>query len=306
MTEIFCVTGFLGAGKTTLLNKILPLCLTRSKVAVIENDFGDTGIDAGLVAETGAQVRELAAGCICCSLRGEMKSALLELITTEKPDLVFIEPSGISRSSDILCTLEALEVEGILKIGNIVNLVEAGNFEDYLDTFGDFFGDQISSARAILFSHQHALTRQRLDSLTARVRDMNQRAAFLVSDWLDLEPEALWDFIRDSSGVISEEDAARCNAGRPGADVFYSWSGRPGNVFSRGEIESVLAALDAGVGGIILRAKGFVRSADGAGWHFDYLKGHREIKPAASFSEARVLVIGQDLQVDQLTEQFRI
>ncbi|MDR1045878.1 MAG: GTP-binding protein [Candidatus Adiutrix sp.] len=308
MTDIICITGFLGSGKTTLLNRILPLCLNHKKVAVIENDFGDTGIDAGLVAETGAAVRELASGCICCSLRGELKAALQSLVVSENPDLIFIEPSGISRSSDILSALESPAGEGLISIINVVNLVDVSNFEDYLESFGDFYGDQISSARTILFSHQRGLSQERLDMLAAKVSGMNPGATCFLSDWLELNQETLWDFIKGSAVTAPEQIAAKPAApqGRAGAGVFSSWSGRPDHAFNREELESILDSLAHGQAGPILRAKGFCRAADDSGWHFDYLTGHSEIRPVNSFSGGQVLVIGQILNAQKLTELFRI
>lgn len=308
MSEIICVTGFLGSGKTTLLNKVLPLCLKDKKVAVIENDFGDAGIDAGLVAETGAAVRELASGCICCSLRGELKSALKSLIEARKPELIFIEPSGLSRSSDVLSVLKSLEADGQVAVGNVVNLVDLSNFEDFIETFGDFYGDQIRSARTILFSHQRGLSLGGLDDLTARIRELNDQAACLTSDWLALDSGALWDFIKDAAATglnkTSHENVP--GPGRVGTGVFSSWSGWPDHVFSREELEDILASLAEGRAGPVLRAKGFCRAADVPGWHFEYLKGHGEIEPARSVSQGRALVIGQNLNTEKLAELFKV
>ena len=308
MPNIFCITGFLGSGKTTLLNKILPLCLEGNKVAVIENDFGDTGIDAGLVAETGAAVRELASGCICCSLRGELKTALKSLIETEKPDLIFIEPSGISRSSDILSALKPLMDEGSAAIGNVLALVDVSSFEDYLDTFGDFYGDQIEAAQTVLFSHQSGLSKDELNAISARIKEMCPRAACLISDWRELDREALWEFISASPGA-AEESRFACDPssqGKAGTEVFSFWSGFPDQAFSREEMESALLVLAGGLAGKVLRAKGFCRASNEPGWHFDYLKGRSDIKPKAADAGGRVLVIGQNLNADKLAGIFRL
>lgn len=119
MPRVICVTGFLGAGKTTFLNKILPVCLERGRVALIENDFGDAGVDADFLSPTGAAVRELASGCICCSLKEPLRQTLANLLDTEKPDFIFVEPSGISRTSDILPVLSITEPRALVIGGRL-------------------------------------------------------------------------------------------------------------------------------------------------------------------------------------------
>jgi G3E family GTPase len=211
--ELICLTGFLGAGKTTLLNKLLEHALTRFRVAVVENDFGDEGLDAALVGPSGAPVRELTAGCVCCTLKLELKAAVREMIETHKPALVLVEPSGISRTSDMLPSLAALEKEGLVRVGPAVALVDARNFSDYLESFGDFFTDQISAARVLLLSHLDGLGRESVAGLVSELRSLNPGASILADPWPPLDSGALYDFItapagRANAGDVGHDDAS--------------------------------------------------------------------------------------------------
>ncbi|MDR0356506.1 MAG: GTP-binding protein [Deltaproteobacteria bacterium] len=305
MTEIICVTGFLGAGKTTFLNKILPICLNGRKTAVIENDFGDAGIDAAVVGETGAVVRELSSGCICCSLKGEMKAVLLALIASESPDVIFVEPSGVSRSTDLIGALSQMKDGDSALSVNVVNLVDVANFEDYLEAFGDFYGDQIASAQTIFFSHRQGLTQEKMNELANQISEMNPVAACYLSDWLEMSGEALWELIQDPKDFVNTPAFSGSGEAKSGAGVFSSWSGASDSRFSREDLEAILASLVDGQMGQVLRAKGFCRGEGNLGWHFNYRRGSVEIKSVDAVAEGRMLAIGQNLNTAKLAELFR-
>ncbi|MDR1297052.1 MAG: GTP-binding protein [Deltaproteobacteria bacterium] len=218
--DLICLTGFLGAGKTTLLNKLLEHALTRFRVAVVENDFGDEGLDAALVGLSGAPVRELTAGCVCCTLKLELKAAVREMIETHKPALVLVEPSGISRTSDMLPSLAALEKEGLVRVGPAVALVDARNFSDYLESFGDFFTDQISAARVLLLSHLDGLDRESVAGLVSELRSLNPRASILADPWPPLDSGALYDFITAPAGRANSGDVGHDDAFSPFSSSF--------------------------------------------------------------------------------------
>ncbi|MBQ7365030.1 MAG: GTP-binding protein [Clostridia bacterium] len=182
---VYIFSGFLGAGKTTLIKKLIKEVYAGEKVVLIENEFGEIGIDGGFLADAGITVNEMNSGCICCSLVGDFGKALSEVIETYLPDRIIIEPSGVGKLSDIIRAVEGLGDERLCLNGTVA-VVDAKKCKMYMKNFGEFFNDQIESAGAIVFSHVKSLTEAKLDGSIALVREHNPTAAIVSTDWDDL------------------------------------------------------------------------------------------------------------------------
>ena len=176
------ISGFLGAGKTTLIKKLLKEAYAGEKVVLIENEFGEIGIDSGFLADAGVTVNEMNSGCICCSLVGDFGKALSQVIEDYAPERIIIEPSGVGKLSDIIRAVEGLHDERLL-LNSYAAVVDAKKCKMYMKNFGEFFNDQIESAGAIIFSHTAGVAQKKIDEAVALVREHNPEAVMVATDW---------------------------------------------------------------------------------------------------------------------------
>lgn len=187
MTRIEIISGFLGAGKTTLINRLIHEAYQGEKLVLIENEFGDIGIDSGFLQDSGVQIAEMNSGCICCSLVGDFSKALSEVVTTYHPDRILIEPSGVGKLSDVTKAVLSAELDGAM-LGSAVVVVDVNKCKMYMKNFGEFFNDQISHAGCIVFSHTDHTTEQKLSEALHLVREKNDHATVVTTpaDRLDI------------------------------------------------------------------------------------------------------------------------
>ena len=184
------ISGFLGAGKTTLIKKLIKEAYAGEKVVLIENEFGEIGIDSGFLADAGVTVNEMNSGCICCSLVGDFGKALSQVIEDYSPERIIIEPSGVGKLSDIIRAVEGLGDERLL-LNSYAAVVDAKKCRMYMKNFGEFFNDQIESAGAIIFSHTAGLSQKKIDEAVALVREHNPNAVMVATDWTLLDGKDL-------------------------------------------------------------------------------------------------------------------
>lgn len=182
MTKIDIISGFLGAGKTTLIKKLLSEALGGEKVVLIENEFGEIGIDGGFLKDSGVQITEMNSGCICCSLVGDFEKSLGEVLDTYHPDRIIIEPSGVGKLSDIIAAVEKLHRDDI-KLNSFSTVVDAKKCKVYLKNFGEFFCNQVENARAIILSRSQDATEEKLAETTALLRELNTEANIITTPW---------------------------------------------------------------------------------------------------------------------------
>ena len=176
------ISGFLGAGKTTLIKKLLKEAYAGEKVVLIENEFGEIGIDSGFLADAGVTVNEMNSGCICCSLVGDFGKALSQVIEDYAPERIIIEPSGVGKLSDIIRAVEGLHDERLI-LNSYAAVGDAKKCKMYMKNFGEFFNDQIESASAIIFSHTAGVAQKKIDEAVALVREHNPEAVMVATDW---------------------------------------------------------------------------------------------------------------------------
>ena len=187
MTKIDIISGFLGAGKTTLIKKLLDEAFKGEKIVLIENEFGEIGIDGGFLKDAGVEITEMNSGCICCSLVGDFGTALKQVLTDYTPDRIVIEPSGVGKLSDVIAAVEGVQkqVEN-LELNSFVTVVDATKAKVYMKNFGEFFNNQVEHASAILLSRTQNLDQAKLNGAVMLLREKNPKAAILTTPWNQL------------------------------------------------------------------------------------------------------------------------
>ena len=184
MTQIDIISGFLGAGKTTLIKKLLDEAFHGQKIVLIENEFGEIGIDGGFLKDAGVEITEMNSGCICCSLVGDFGAALKQVLADYAPDRIVIEPSGVGKLSDVIAAVERVQKEApALRLHSFVTVVDATKAKIYMKNFGEFFNDQVEHASAILLSRTQNMDQAKLDTAVRLLRKKNAKAAILTTPW---------------------------------------------------------------------------------------------------------------------------
>ena len=186
-TKIDIISGFLGAGKTTLIKKLLDEAFHGEKIVLIENEFGEIGIDGGFLKDAGVEITEMNSGCICCSLVGDFGTALGQVLDQYSPDRIIIEPSGVGKLSDVVAAVERVRDAGSpLELNSFVTVVDALKCRVYMKNFGEFFNNQVEHACAILLSRTQGMDPVKLDGAVKLLREKNEKAAILTTPWTEL------------------------------------------------------------------------------------------------------------------------
>ena len=192
MTKIDIISGFLGAGKTTLIKKLLAEAFPGEKLVLIENEFGEIGIDGGFLKESGVQISEMSSGCICCSLVGDFNQALRDVADRFHPDRILIEPSGVGKLSDVIVAVENTAADAPeLKLNSFVTVVDAAKVKVYMKNFGEFYNNQVESAGAIVLSRTQKVSQEKLEAAVAMLREKNPSAAILTTPWDQLDGKTI-------------------------------------------------------------------------------------------------------------------
>ena len=391
MTKIDIFSGFLGAGKTTLIKKLLKEALSGEKVVLIENEFGEIGIDGGFMKEAGIQVTEMNSGCICCSLVGDFGKALRQVIDQYHPDRILIEPSGVGKLSDVIRAVEGVEKDiPEAEMGSFVTVADAGKCRMYVKNFGEFFLNQIEYAGTILLSRTQGMSQEKLEAVVAMLREHNAKARIITTPWDDISGETILAAMQDDHDLAADmlatvmaehhddeddDDDDECchhhhhhdddddedehehhhhhdhdddddehehhcchhhdhdehdheehehqhhydengvcscghhhhhHHGHDADEVFVSWGKETVRKFGEDELSAMLAKLDDGEYGLVLRAKGIVPCTDGGWIHFDYTPGEQNIRKGPADYTGRLCVIGSKLVDEKLANLFGV
>ncbi len=186
MTKIDIFSGFLGAGKTTLIKKLLKEAYAGEKVVLIENEFGEIGIDGGFLQDAGIEITEMNSGCICCSLVGDFSKALAQVLEQYNPDTVIIEPSGVGKLSDVIRAVRGVETE-TAKLNCFTTVVDAGKCKMYMKNFGEFFNDQVENASTVILSHTDVAKAAKVEEAVHLIREHNAEAVIVTTPWSDID-----------------------------------------------------------------------------------------------------------------------
>ena len=211
MVKVNVISGFLGAGKTTLIKKLLTGRLRNEKVVLLENEYGEIGIDGGFMKDAGITVTELNAGCICCTLAGDFQAAVDQLIDTYHPDRILVEPTGVGKLSEILSAVEkAKERHPEIVTGGSATVVDAGKCRMYMKNFGEFFLDQVKSASTVIFSRTQLLDTERVEKSRQLIAEAHPDARIITTPWDEMEPDFMLDVIENGKPIwfapLEDED----------------------------------------------------------------------------------------------------
>ena len=329
MTKIDIFSGFLGAGKTTLIKKLIKEAFAGQQVVLIENEFGEIGIDGGFLKESGIQINELNAGCICCSLVGDFRTALQQVVEQYHPDRIVIEPSGVGKLSDVTRAVEGVAEHLDVQLNSFVTVADVNKVKMYMKNFGEFYDDQISHASCILLSRTQTASEEKIAAAVAMLREKNPTATIVTTAWDELTGEQILKAMSTKDDFKAEliAMAAKANEkhaeedeeeehhhhhhhhhGHDADEVFISWGEETHKKFTKAEIERILKALeDADTYGIVLRAKGYVANAEGEKWiHFDYVPGEPDIRDGGAMVTGRICVIGSKLNEEAVAALFGV
>ena len=203
MTKIDVYSGFLGAGKTTLIKKMIAESYAGEKLVLIENEFGEIGIDGGFLQDAGINITEMNSGCICCSLVGDFGKALTQVIADYNPDRIVIEPSGVGKLSDVVAAVEKVTNENVV-LDCTVAVVDAGKVKVYMKNFGEFYNNQIETAGTIILSRTDSVPQQKLDTAVAMLREHNDKATIVTTPWNQLTGAQIMEAMEGKANVAAD------------------------------------------------------------------------------------------------------
>jgi len=346
MTKIDIFSGFLGAGKTTLIKKMIAESFKGEKLVLIENEFGEIGIDGGFLKDAGINISELNSGCICCSLVGDFGEALKKVVEQYHPDRIIIEPSGVGKLSDVIKAVQNVKDDlGDAKLNSFVAVVDAIKAKMYMKNFGEFFNDQIENANTIILSRTQNVSDEKLADVVAAIKEHNDVATIITTPWDQISGAAFLDAMDQGDSLVKElmyDDDDECDDPEcechhhhhhdddddehehhhhhhhdhdghhhhhHADEVFTSWGEESPKKFSEEELKSILARLSVIEGnefGIILRSKGIVPATEGEWFHFDLTAGEYEVRRGSADYTGRICVIGSELKEDKLKELFGV
>ncbi len=343
MAKIDVFSGFLGAGKTTLIKKLIKEAYNGQKLVLIENEFGEIGIDGGFMQDAGINVTEMNSGCICCSLVGDFGEALGKVLDEYNPDRIIIEPSGVGKLSDVIRAVKGLEREDA-QLNSYTTVVDAGKCRMYMKNFGEFFNNQVENAGTIILSHTDGMNDAKLAACVELLREHNKEASIVTTPWSQLDGAVILSAMEDGNTLADElahleheahhhhhhhdhdeectcghehhhhhDHDEECTCGHEhhhhhhhADEVFTSWGVETTAKFTAEGITTALNALSDESYGMILRAKGIVAAEDGSWIHFDYVPGEPDVRIGSAAVIGRLCVIGADINEDKLKALFNV
>ena len=343
MVKIDIISGFLGAGKTTLIKKLLKEAFEGEQVVLIENEFGEIGIDGGFLKDAGIEIREMNSGCICCSLVGDFGASLKEVVEKYHPDRILIEPSGVGKLSDVIKAVQGVEEDVDIQLNSYTTVVDAKKCKMYMRNFGEFFDNQVQYAGAIIMSRTDIVDEKKAMESMELLRSINEKAAIITTPIEKLDGKKILEVMEhpvsladellkeeqehhhahdDECGCGHDHDHEHhhhdhddeCGCGHHhdhhhhhADEVFTSWGRETIKKFTREGLEKMLESLSASEEyGVILRAKGMLPAEDGTWIYFDMVPEETEIREGSPEYTGRLCVIGSKLNEEKLAKLFGV
>ncbi len=322
MAKIDIISGFLGAGKTTLIKKLISEAFQGEKLVIIENEFGEIGIDGGFLKESGIQITEMNSGCICCSLVGDFSEALKEVLAKYSPDRVIIEPSGVGKLSDVIKAVK--NTGSSVEINSTAVVVDASKCKMYMKNYGEFYNNQIEYAGTIILSRTQKISDEKLDTCLKMIHEKNSEASIITTPWDDIDGKKILEAMEKVNSLEKElleehhhhEDGEECchhhhedghHHHHHADEIFTSWGVETAYKFTEEELKDIVNKLSTDSKyGEVLRAKGIVAPAEGEWFHFDLVPEETELRRGAADFTGRVCVIGSKLNGEAIKELFHV
>ena len=335
MAKIDIISGFLGAGKTTLIKKLVADAFQGEKLVIIENEFGEIGIDGGFLKESGIQITEMNSGCICCSLVGDFGNALKDVLEKYSPDRVIIEPSGVGKLSDVIKAVKNIGDD--VKINSTAAVVDASKCKMYMKNYGEFYNNQIESAGTIILSRTQNISEEKLAKVLTMIKERNDEASVITTPWDEIDGKIVLEAMEKVNTLEKElleehhhhDHDGECGCGHDhehhhhdgecccghhhehghhhADDVFTSWGVETAHKFTEEELKDIVSKLASDKSfGEVLRAKGIVASDEGEWFHFDLVPEETELRRGAADYTGRICVIGSNLNEAAIKELFHV
>lgn len=313
-------SGFLGSGKTTLIKKLIEEKFTEDKIAIIENEFGEVSIDGDLLKGTNVDIKEINSGCICCSIVGDFKKSIKEIIKMYKPTRIIIEPSGVAKLSDIIKSCKSIGKEEDFDINYIFTVVDVTNFKMYMNNFGEFYKDQLIHGKTILLSRPEKIDEDTMCDIVKTIRGINKTASIITSklstidasDILEIADKDLVDkeekkLSKVASSLFSKGGLIKKSTNNHSADkVFDTWGIETTKIYTINTLKGIFNKINSNEDyGNVLRGKGLVR-VDGGKWvEFHYTPGEFKIQVTSNRSEGKIAIIGEKIDKNKLKVLFK-
>ena len=345
MSKVDIISGFLGAGKTTLIKKLLDESLTDEKIVLIENEFGEIGIDGGFMRDAGITVNELNQGCICCSLVGDFEAALKKVLDEYHPDRIIIEPSGVGKLSDIIAAVQSVK-DADLELDRFLSVVDAKKCRLYHKNFGEFFNNQIAYASCVVLSRTQDITETQIAECVEIVRELNPDAPVITTPWDEISGNMILEASSNKDALEKillkeehehhehhhdhehehehhhdhehehehhHEHGETCSCGHEhhhhdhdADEIFTSVGIETTHHYTIEELSSKLDTLaNETTLGHILRAKGIVQGEEDQWLEFDYVSGDYDIRISSPDYTGRMCIIGEELDEDKIEELMK-
>lgn len=323
MTKVDIISGFLGAGKTTFIKKLIEEVFAGEQLVLIENEFGEIGIDGGFLKDAGVEITEMNSGCICCTLVGDFSKALKEVLEKYHPDRIIIEPSGVGKLSDVAKAIEGMKADNDIVIDGKLTVVDGKKAKLYMQNFGEFYNNQVEYASTIIVSRTQMMNDKQIEECVHLLREKNEHAPIISTPWDELGKEAIMRafnqetdieeiLVHDHDHHHDHDDECGCGCHdhhhhHHADEVFTSWGKETAHKYKEEELDYILKALSETEGyGIILRAKGIIQMEDGSWKQFDMVPGEYETRQGQPDYTGRICVIGTNLNEEELKKVFHI
>ena len=315
--KIDIFSGFFGAGKTTLIKKLINENLYNRKVVIIENEFGEIGIDGVFLEKYNIEVKEINAGCICCSTFNDFNNTLEEIINSKEIERIIIEPSGVGKLSEIIEIIKRFKSKNDVLINIIITVLDVTMYEEFVDLFGEFYKDQIIYANTIVLSRSQSVNYEELQSVISKIRELNIKANIITTPWNNLsgdniasaaEKDGRQELIKEANIIKIPSVKAKFRIKRKilAEDVFDSWGIETPKMFSIEALNYIFNNLsNEELYGRVLRSKGSVQVDENRWVEFDYLPKQIEIRDSSPDYTGRICVIGTNLNKKNLTDIFK-
>ena len=341
MIKVDIISGFLGAGKTTFIKALIEKVFRGEKIVLIENEFGEIGIDSRFMQNCGIEVTEMNSGCICCTLVGDFAEALKKVAAEFEPDRIIIEPSGVGKLSDVAAAVAEIQESAGMELDGKITVVDGKKVKMYMKNFGEFYNDQIEHAGTIVVSRTQMMDEDRLSECMHLIREKNEHAAVITTPWDQLSGEIIQSALdahdhdhhedhhhghehhhhnhhdhhhehhhehahHDHHHHHDHDHDHHDNHDHHHADeIFSSWGIETVHRFDRNELADALKLMGMSDSfGTVLRAKGIVEGADGQWMEFDMVPEETEIRDCEPDYTGRICVIGTDLNTADLEKVF--
>ena len=313
--KIDIISGFLGAGKTTLIRKLIEEELCKENIAIIENEYGEVGIDGKILKNDDVKVREITSGCICCTIMGDFKNAIQDIVKEYKPTRILIEPSGVAKLSEVLKQIKDMKI----KVNIQAVVIDVLNFELYISNFGEFYTNQILNAKTVVLSRTQLISDSQISQILKAIKKINSKCSIITTPWEEISAKRILEVAENKIKNLEKEvDLLKKPLNNTHLiknyinkeesevkDIFQNWGEETAKIFTKNEVQEILKKFNSSKDlGFVIRAKGIVQVENNKWIKFDYVPNEIRIAQTSTDYTGRICVIGNNLKHDKIKNLF--